>query len=204
LDHPLVSRRHCRFFVDEDQIWVEDLGSLNGTCLNGETLRGTEPIRDGDCLAVAQLPFRVCLGAATPRSPQEAAPPSATLAAEQPQQVLVVEDDEATAETLAGLLRQWGHEVQVAHDGVAALQAAQTQPPDTVLLDLRLPGMDGYQVAEQLRRQAGMERARLVAITGYGPEEERGRSHRLGIHRVLVKPIDPVQLQDLFHAAEED
>jgi CheY-like chemotaxis protein len=201
LNNPLISRRHCRFFVCDNQVWVEDLGSRNGTCLNGEPLKEARPLRDGDSLSLAQFPFQVRLGAAAlTAGPQPAASGPVSEAVESPQHVLVVEDNAALAETLAQLLTQWGHAVQVAHDGPEAIQAAQAQPPDTVLLDIGLPGMDGYQVAEQLRGQVGLEGARLVAITGYEPEEDSSRSRRVGIHHRLLKPIDPVQLQDVLHA----
>jgi CheY-like chemotaxis protein len=201
LNDPLISRRHCGFFVCDDQVWVEDLGSRNGTRLNGEPLKGARRLRDGDSLTLADRPFQVRLGttALTP-GPELEASVATSEAAEPPQHVLVVEDNEAVAEALARLLTQWGHDVQVAHDGLEAIQAARAQPPDTVLLDLCLPGMDGYQVAEQLRVQAGLDAARVVAITGDEPQENLAWSRQVGIHHRLVKPIDPAQLQDVLHA----
>jgi CheY-like chemotaxis protein len=105
--------------------------------------------------------------------------------------VLVVEDNVDTAATLALLLKEWGHEVQVAHDGPAALQAAQAQPPDAVLLDIRLPGMDGYQVAERLRAQPGLAETTVVAMTGEDQEKARCRSPAVGFDDLLTKPVDP-------------
>jgi CheY-like chemotaxis protein len=112
-------------------------------------------------------------------------------------QVLVVEDNPDAAETLAQLLTGWGHEVHIAHDGAQALQAAQAHPPDTVLLDICLPGMDGYQVAQRLRKEAGLEKARLVGMTGY-VQEEHDQPQAVGLTQVLTKPVDPEALQDLI------
>jgi CheY-like chemotaxis protein len=103
---------------------------------------------------------------------------------------LVVEDHEDTAATMGLLLGLFGHVVQAAPDGQVALELAQADPPDVVLLDLALPGMDGYQVARRLREQAGRRRPLLVAITGYGREEDRQRSREAGIDLHLVKPVD--------------
>jgi CheY-like chemotaxis protein len=106
----------------------------------------------------------------------------------------VVEDNEDAAETLAMLLKEWGHDVQVAHNGPQAIQAAQAHRPDTVLLDIRLPGMDGYQVAQRLRSEAGLEEALLVGMTGYPPEEDRRRQEEGGLQHLLAKPVDPETL----------
>ena len=98
------------------------------------------------------------------------------------------------ARSLARLLKSWGHEVQVAHDGPAALEAARPTGPDVVLLDIGLPGMDGYEVA---RRLEGQRRGgpRIVALTGYGQEEDRRRSQEAGFDHHLVKPVDPEELR---------
>jgi signal transduction histidine kinase/ActR/RegA family two-component response regulator len=104
--------------------------------------------------------------------------------------VLVVDDNADSAETVASLLRAWKHEVKVAYDGPSALELARSYQPDVVLLDIGLPGMDGYQVARQLRRQPGFARVVLVAMTGYGREEDFRRSREAGFDQHLVKPID--------------
>jgi CheY-like chemotaxis protein len=105
--------------------------------------------------------------------------------------ILVVEDDEATARTTAATERWYGYEVQTAPDGPTALQAAQARPPDVVLLDLGLPGMDGFEVAKRLREHGGPKRPFLIAITGYGQRSDRLRSGQAGIDLHLVKPTDP-------------
>jgi two-component system, OmpR family, response regulator len=112
--------------------------------------------------------------------------------------VLVVEDHADSATSLAMLLRISGHEVRVAQDGLAALEMARSDPPDVVLLDLGLPGLDGWQVAERLRRQSAPKRPLFIALTGYGREEDRRRSEEAGIELHLLKPADPVQLLRLL------
>ena len=112
--------------------------------------------------------------------------------------VLVVDDNIDGARVLARLLRAGGHETLVAHDGPAALEEARAHPPDVVLLDIGLPGMDGYQVARRLRELDGMDRALLVALTGYGRDEDRRRSMEAGFDHHLVKPVDPGSLKELL------
>jgi len=111
-----------------------------------------------------------------------------------PLRALVVEDIEDVAEMLVMLLRQWGHEVRAVHDGAAALLAARTYTPDIILLDIGLPGMNGYDVARQLRQTDG-EKPLIVAMTGYGQEEDRRRSEEAGFDFHMVKPIDPKALE---------
>jgi two-component system CheB/CheR fusion protein len=105
---------------------------------------------------------------------------------------------------LAILLRAWGHEVALASDGATALAAAAEHQPDIVLLDIGLPGMDGYQVAQQLRKMPGMEKAMLIAITGYGQEQDRRLSEQAGFDHHLVKPVDLDTLQSLLARARLD
>ena len=100
--------------------------------------------------------------------------------------VLVV-DDNAAAESLALLLGLWGHQARVAHDGPAALRLAQEHRPDVVFLDLGLPGLSGYAVAQRLRREPDLAETLLVAVTG---SEEDGRSHEAGLDLHLTKPVD--------------
>jgi two-component system CheB/CheR fusion protein len=109
--------------------------------------------------------------------------------------ILVVDDNIDAAETLAVLLRMAGHEVRTAHDGPAALDAARTYQPEVVLLDIGMPAMDGYEVARRVRQVPGMEKVLLVALTGYGQEDDRRRSRDAGIDHHLVKPADMEALQ---------
>jgi CheY-like chemotaxis protein len=108
-----------------------------------------------------------------------------------PSCVLVVEDNQDAAESLALLVRLWGHEVQVARDGPSALEKARSFRPEVVLCDLGLPGMDGYEVGRRLRQEVGPGRLMLVAVTGYGHDEDRRRSQEAGFDHHLTKPVDP-------------
>jgi signal transduction histidine kinase/CheY-like chemotaxis protein len=112
--------------------------------------------------------------------------------------ILVVDDNVDATESLALLLRLTGHEVSIAHDGQAALQLATTFRPSVVLLDLGLPGMSGYEVAQQMRRLPALTDTVLVALTGYGQDEDRQRSRAAGFDHHLVKPIDPESLPRLL------
>ncbi|MGK3987725.1 ATP-binding protein [Sorangium sp. So ce136] len=114
--------------------------------------------------------------------------------------ILVVDDNPDVAESVRMLLEAMGYSVFVARNGPAALEAAPGFRPDVVLLDIGLPGMDGYEVARRLRRQAGLERALLVALTGYGQEEDRRRSRAAGFDHHLVKPVSRATLQALIPA----
>ncbi len=111
--------------------------------------------------------------------------------------VLVVDDNRDSADSLALLLRSWGHEVRTAHDGQSGLKAALSIRPQLVLLDIGLPGVDGYEVARQLRDEFGRG-VRLVAMTGYGQEEDRRRSRDAGFDRHLVKPVDLAVLREVL------
>jgi CheY-like chemotaxis protein len=96
------------------------------------------------------------------------------------------------------LLRFSGHQVRAVYTGPRALQAAQAEAPDVILLDIGLPGMDGYEVARRLRVQQGSEGLHLIAMTGYGQESDRKRSQEAGFDHHLVKPVDPARLQELL------
>jgi CheY-like chemotaxis protein len=97
------------------------------------------------------------------------------------------------------LLRMHGHEVRVAYDGVQALRYAAASPPQVVLLDIGLPGMDGYEVARRLRLLAGVTQARMIAVTGYGQEQDLQAAGAAGFDGHLTKPVDPDQLLALLN-----
>jgi PAS domain S-box-containing protein len=103
--------------------------------------------------------------------------------------VLIVEDNVDAAEMLATVLRLDGHEVRVAHDGVAGLAAVRANPPDVVLCDLGLPGMDGYEVARAVRAEPVLASVYLVALSGYARPEDRERAHAAGFDAHLAKPL---------------
>jgi CheY-like chemotaxis protein len=112
--------------------------------------------------------------------------------------VLIVDDHHDAADSLAMLLKLWGHEVQVAYDGPSALTIAQEYKPEVVLLDLALPKMSGYEVARRLREEVGLVDALFVALTGYGQEKDRRRTEEAGFCEHLVKPVDPRELETLL------
>jgi len=112
--------------------------------------------------------------------------------------ILVVDDSVDAAESLAMLLRMGGHKVETAYSGSAALAAATANRPDVILLDIGLPGIDGYEVAKELRQRPGLDKVLLVALTGYGKEEDRQKALLAGFDVHLTKPADPEALQDLL------
>jgi two-component system, OmpR family, response regulator len=111
-----------------------------------------------------------------------------------PLSVLVVEDLEDAAQSTAELLTLCGHAVRVAVCGPDALAAVAAEVPDVVLLDIGLPGMSGWEVAERLRRQATDKQPVVVAVTGYGSESDRWHSADAGVDMHLTKPADPSAL----------
>ncbi len=104
--------------------------------------------------------------------------------------ILVLDDETDAACLLGQFLTERGYEVSVAHDGLAAIQLAKKFEPDMILVDIGLPDMDGYEVAEMLCNDASVPSCRLVALTGYGDPEYRWRSAKGGFEEHLVKPVD--------------
>jgi two-component system, OmpR family, response regulator len=111
-----------------------------------------------------------------------------------PLRILVVDDLVDAAESMAMLLRALGHEARTAYDGSAALTAAAAMQPHIILLDIALPQLDGYHVAQQLRQSAHTQSACLVALTGFGCEADIQRSHLAGFDHHLLKPVKLEQL----------
>ena len=107
-----------------------------------------------------------------------------------PRRVLVVDDNADAARGLARLLAASGHEARIAHDGPRPSRPPATFRPDVVLLDIGLPGMDGYEVAARLRGEGWASDAVIIAITGYGQDDDRRRSREAGFDHHLVKPVD--------------
>lgn len=112
--------------------------------------------------------------------------------------ILIVDDNEDAAELLAEGFRENGHQVTTAYDGLQALELARTLRPTTVLLDIGLPGMDGYELAVRLRETLAPSPPRLIAITGFGQEADRLRSRAVGIDHHLAKPVDLNELEALL------
>jgi PAS domain S-box-containing protein len=112
--------------------------------------------------------------------------------------ILVVDDNKDAAETLAMLLRLTGHQVRLAFDGPAALTVAHEFKPQLMFLDIGMPGMDGYEVASAVRADDQIRPLTLVALTGWGQEEDRRRSREAGFDHHLVKPVEPAVLEELI------
>jgi CheY-like chemotaxis protein len=112
--------------------------------------------------------------------------------------VLIVDDNKDAAEWLATLLNLNGHETQVVHDGVAAIESARRMRPDAVLLDIGLPGLDGYEVCRRIRAQPWGKDLVLVALTGWSQEEDRRKSRDAGFDTHLVKPVDDEVIASLL------
>jgi signal transduction histidine kinase len=135
--------------------------------------------------------FRLMLPQALVLSAPEGAEPAAVLAApNRTGSVLVVDDNVDAALLLRDLLAGWGFETQVAHDGPSALQLLRTHVFDTAVLDIGLPGMDGYELAEQIREHPQGKTMRLIALTGYGQVSDRLKASAVGFDTHLVKPVD--------------
>ena len=138
-------------------------------------------------LPVSEAPAHSGLREA-PRAP-------ATLAASR---ILVVDDNRDAADSVATLLELAGNEVHTAYDGLQALEIAEAVRPDVMLLDIGLPKLNGYQVARRIREQPWGKRIALVALTGWGQNEDREKSRNSGFDTHLVKPVDPNVLLKLL------
>jgi len=112
--------------------------------------------------------------------------------------LLLVDDNVDAVQSLAMLLSADGHDVRTAHDGVGALDLVQSFHPDVVVLDIGLPGMDGYEVAQRIRAGANGAPPTLVALTGYGQQEDRQRAREAGFDHHFIKPADIAALQAAF------
>jgi len=130
------------------------------------------------------------------QAPAISAPPALT--GDDDCRVMVVDDNRDAADSMAVFLELAGLATQVELDGPAALDAASAHPPDVVLLDIGLPGLDGYEVARRLRALPGGDRWLLIALTGYGQQDDRRRAHEAGFDVHLVKPADPDAVVELI------
>jgi CheY-like chemotaxis protein len=124
--------------------------------------------------------------------PEKKAQPAAA------RRILVVDDNVDAAQSLAMLLRFDGQQVWVAHDGPSGLKLATECQPEVAILDIGMPGMDGYDLARRLRQCPGGDGLLLIALTGWGQEADRCRSHEAGFDHHLTKPVEPTVLQGLL------
>jgi PAS domain S-box-containing protein len=158
--------------------------------LHGGTVSASSEGTNKGCQFTVRLPAA--------RQPARIRPESSGEAAARPVRVLVVDDNVDTAQGLAMTLRLLGYEASTALDGKEALEVARALRPEVILLDIGLPGMDGYEIATRLRNEELCQAAKIIAITGYGQEEDRHRSVEAGFDDYLVKPIDHQSLLNIL------
>lgn len=134
----------------------------------------------------------------TPAQPKDVASANASM------RVLIVDDNIDAATSMMHFIRKWGYDVRTAHDGYSAVEAARVFRPDVVLLDIGLPGLDGFEVASRLRSMPETSGAQLVAVTGYGQEDDRRRTQNAGFVHHFVKPLDPLDLREFLTGVRID
>ncbi len=124
--------------------------------------------------------------------------PAETQARGEPLRILLIDDNVDLVDSMRMLLEAYNHTVAVASTGPAGVETAQRFRPEVVLCDLGLPGMDGYAVARALRADSNTASAHLIALSGYGSDDDQQRTRDAGFHRHLVKPVDPEELQRIL------
>jgi CheY-like chemotaxis protein len=140
---------------------------------------------------------------ASANRPALSSPAQAVRYTANPRRVLIVEDNLDSVRALVELVRDIGHRVQYGINGYAALEIARRFKPEFVLLDLGLPGMDGYEVCGRLKheRDPDLKRARIIALTAYGQDEHRARARAVGCELHLVKPVSPQAVFDVLESS---
>ena len=115
-----------------------------------------------------------------------------------PRRIVVADDNEDSAQSFAMLLSFSGHEVRIAHDGEEALDAMRDFRPDIAFLDIGMPRLSGYEVAELVRAEPWGREMKLIAVTGWGQPDDKARARSAGFDQHLVKPIDPTDVERLL------
>jgi CheY-like chemotaxis protein len=201
---PDMLPRIFELFVQLDQAAARSQGGLGiGLTLvknlvqmhNGTVEAHSEGLGKGSTFIVC-LPLSRRGVANKPR--REARNPGPEPASPSGYRLLVLDDNEDAANSLAMLLRLQGHEVRVAYNGLEALEVAKAYLPHVEFLDIGMPGMDGYEVARRLRLQPGLEKVVLTALTGWGQHEDRRRTAEAGFDHHLVKPPEPKALETVL------
>jgi signal transduction histidine kinase len=202
---PEVLPRIWDMFVQADR---RERGSHGGMGIGLALVKGLVELHGGTAEARSGGPgkgseFVITLPLLSPREsegsqPWEEGGPSSVAC----RRVLVVDDNVDAAESLALLLRLGGHSVQVAHDGATALRQAEAAPPEVAFLDLGMPVMDGYELARRFRERPDLRNVLLVALTGWGQEEDRRRTREAGFDAHEVKPVSPEALHKLLGRRE--
>jgi signal transduction histidine kinase len=143
-------------------------------------LDGDQPRREAPASELAVEPFEAPAG--------------------RPLRIVVVEDQDDVREAMQALLESWGHRVEAAADGTSGVELIVKSRPELALVDIGLPGLDGYSVARRVRAELAGEAPRLVALTGFGREEDRERARRAGFHSHLTKPATPQELRRVLRS----
>jgi len=133
--------------------------------------------------------------------PQEV-PPAASNGGRTGKRILIADDNTDVVEAFEVMLRMLGHEVEIAHDGIQALEIAERSHPEVIVLDIGMPQLNGYDAARRIRQMPWSENAVLIALTGWGDEKDRRKSEDAGFDVHLVKPVDPVTLGNLLDTIE--
>jgi PAS domain S-box-containing protein len=176
--------------------------------LHGGTVaaRSAGPSQGSEFIVHLPLPGAPAQSAAqSSPAPQGSGPPrpapERTAVPEVARRVLVADDNRDGADIMALLLQQYGYDVSVAHSGPEALTAAAQKKPEVAILDIGMPGMSGYEVAQRIRAEAWGKHMLLIALTGWGQEEDKRKAFEAGFDHHLIKPIDPDALEALMSSA---
>lgn len=194
--------RVFQMFTHVDRAWEQSHGGLG---IGLHLVKQLVKLHDGSVEArsegqgrgsefVVRLPL-VTAPADRERGPTETRTSSAR------RRILVADDNKDAADMLALVLKALGHEVRTAYDGELAVEAAKSFLPDVCLLDIGMPRLDGYGACRKLREQPWGRDVMLVALTGWGTEEDRRRGKEAGFDAHLVKPVEPDALRDLLSEA---
>lgn len=142
-----------------------------------------------------------------PRPSRDEGPPAddwkAGTPGRHPLRVLVVDDNRDAADSLCILLKMWGFDARAAYDGAAGLEAVRAGVPDCLVLDINMPGLDGFALAREVRRQPGLERVKLIALTAYSDAEHARRIQEAGFDHYLVKPAPPGDIERILKMLDE-
>jgi signal transduction histidine kinase len=195
---PALIDRVFEPFVQEERTLARSRGGLGlGLPLVkglAELHGGSAEARSGDG-AGAEITVRLPLATATGAGSTADTAEEATAGG---RRVLVVDDNVDAAAALCDVVAHFGHSVEAVHDGAAAVARARESHPDVVLCDIGLPGMDGYEVAREIRSDAELQGIRLVAVSGYAQPEDRARAARAGFDAHVAKPADPAAIARLL------